>query len=280
MINVKRRNWTSQARRYSEADAIVVSVGKSGRTWLRVFLYSYFCGLAGREFTLKDSNLAGTGVPKVIFTHDLWAHVCAHKLKHWLLGKYLIPAREGRIKPILVLARDPGDVIVSLFFHMTKRSRRYSGDLSGMIRHPKFGINTIVDVMNTWMEEWSSQSNFKVLRYEDCRKNTEATFRDVLTFLGMRAIDESVLAYSLQFSSFENMKRLEATGQFKAKILSAADVNDSESYKTRRGIVGGFKDYLGPEDILYLDQAITRLDKRFGYGQERSASARDSVSDR
>ena len=280
MVNVWRRNWTKAARQYSQADAVVVSVGKSGRTWLRVFLHSYFCRVAGREFTLKHRTLAGTGVPRVIFTHDLWGHVCARSLTYWLLGKHLIPARESGTKPILLLVRDPRDVIVSLFFHMTKRSRRYSGDLSQIIRNPKFGINTIVDVMNAWLEEWSRRSNFKVLRYEDCRKNTEANFRDVLAFLGVRAIDEAVFAHSIQFSSFENMKTLEAARQFNAKILSAGDVKDSESYKTRRGIVGGFKDYLGPEEILYLDQAMSRLDKRFGYGQERSGGARDLVLDR
>jgi hypothetical protein len=67
------RNLSREARRYKEADAIVVSLGNSGRIWLRVFLYAYFCGVERREFTLNASKLAGTGVPRLVFTHDLWA---------------------------------------------------------------------------------------------------------------------------------------------------------------------------------------------------------------
>jgi hypothetical protein len=268
MIEVKRRNWTSQARLYSESDAIVVSVPKSGRTWLRVFLYSYFCRSVNREFTISNRKLAGTGVPKLMFTHDLWSYVSTRRLKYWLLAKHLIPAHESRTKPILLLVRDPRDIIVSLFFQLTKRSGRYGGALSEMIRHPKFGIDSIIDVVNTWMAEWGDRKDFKVVRYEDCRSNTEAAFRDVLGFVGIREIDESILRHSLQFSSFENMKRMESARQFRNKILSPGNVQDLDSYKTRRGIVGGFKDYLGPEDVRYMNDTLTGLDERFGYGRE------------
>lgn len=255
-----------------------MSMGKSGRTWLRVFLYAYFCGLEKREFTLNASKLAGTEIPKLVFTHDLWASRTTRKLKDRISGKHLIPRIESRIKPILLLVRDPRDVVVSLFFQVTKRSARYAGMISSMIRHPNFGINSIIGVMNSWMEEWSNRSHFKLLRYEDCRKNTEAAFRDLLIFLGLKEIDDSVFAHSIRFSSFENMKRLEAAGQFKTKILSAGEVNDPDSYKTRRGVVGGFKDYLAPEDVLYLDHAMTLLDERFGYAQERTAGSRVTLT--
>jgi hypothetical protein len=273
MIEVKRRNWTSQARLYSQSDAIVVSVPKSGRTWLRVFLYSYFCRSVNREFTISNRKLAGTGAPKVMFTHDLCSYVRNRKLKFRLLGKNLIPSRVSRTKPILLLVRDPRDVIVSYFFQMTRRESKYRCDLPETIRHPRFGVNSIVEVLNTWMAEWEARKDFKVIRYEDCRSHTEAVFRDVLLFLGIGEIDEASFHHSLQFSSFENMKKMESARQFKNKILSAGNVEDPDSYKTRRGIVGGFKDYLGPEDIRYMNDALTRLDHRFGYGTETNGSA-------
>jgi hypothetical protein len=64
------------------------------------------------------------------------------------------------------------------------------------------------------------------------------------------------------------MKKLEAARQFNAGagILSPGNVDDPESYKTRRGVVGGFKDYLNAGDILYVERAIARLDRRYGYG--------------
>jgi hypothetical protein len=269
LIKAWRHNWTLQARRYAGADALVVSIPKSGRTWLRVFLYAYFCRSINHEFTISNRKLAGTGVPKIEFTHDIWGYLTVNSWKYRFLGKEVIPAHASRTRPILLLARDPRDVIVSFFFHITKRvGSSYRGNLSSTIRHPRFGINAMVDVMNTWMADWSRRENFKFVRYEDCRRNTEATFREMLAFLGVRDIDDASFIHGLQFSSFENMRQMESERRFKNKILSAANVDDPESYKARRGIVGGYRDYVAREDLNYLDDALSRLDARFGYGPE------------
>ena len=63
-----------QHRRLRGADVVVVSHGKSGRTWLRVMLSGYYqrlFGLAG-EALLGFDNLhrADPRIPKVFFTHD------------------------------------------------------------------------------------------------------------------------------------------------------------------------------------------------------------------
>lgn len=270
MVKVRRRNWSSTARRYADADAIFVSIPKSGRTWLRVFLYSYFCAVEKREFTLKAEELADSKVPKLVFTHDLWEHLAASRLKDRWRGKHLIPSLQSRKKLIVLLARDPRDVIVSLFFQLTKRGYRcrYQGSLSEMMRHEKYGIAHIIDVMNTWMAEWGERRNFKLIRYEDCQKNAAGAFREVLIFLGFGDIDPWAFNQSLQFSSFENMKAMETTGQLDTGILSPGDPGDPESFKVRRGIVGGYRDYFNALDIDYLNNAMARLDARYGYGKE------------
>ena len=70
---------------------------------------------------------------------------------------------------------------------------------------------------------------------------------------------------ALDFSRFENMQRLEAAGAFDSKILRPGDVRDPESFKVRRGKVGGYRDYLSAEDQEYAAEALTELDVRFGY---------------
>jgi hypothetical protein len=57
------------------------------------------------------------------------------------------------------------------------------------------------------------------------------------------------------------------------EILLAGNVDDPQSYKTRRGVVGGFKDYLGPADFQYATDALARLDQRFGYAPEANKRA-------
>jgi hypothetical protein len=54
---------------------------------------------------------------------------------------------------------------------------------------------------------------------------------------------------------------------FESKILRAGDVRDPESFKVRRGKVGGYEEYLSPKDQEYAKRALRRLDDRFGYAE-------------
>jgi len=179
----------------------------------------------------------------------------------------LIPARERRAASKVLLVRDPRDVIVSLYFELSKKGARpsYAGQLGEMIGHPRFGVRALVDIMNRWITDWGSLPNFKLVRYESCRSHPEGTFRDVLGFLGFTNLDESLRKQSIEFARFENMHRMEAARMFNSAGLSRADPADPESFRVRRGIVGGYKDYLSAEQILDLDREIALLDRRYGY---------------
>jgi len=274
VIKIFRRNLSRRARRYARAEVFIVSIPKSGRTWLRVFLHAYFCQLRSREFTLDPKELFSRGdVPEFVFTHDAWSFLTARKLSDRITGKPLVPPGQARRKRILLLARDPRDVMVSLFFQLSKRTHRYGGELAAMIRDRKVGFARIVDVMNGWMKEWAGRENFKLVRYEDCRRSPEETFRQVLRFIGGSAIDEAALAHAVNFSSFENMKQLETSGKAKNKRLRPGNQDDPESYKVRRGRVGGFKEYLKAEDLQYVENAMKTLDRRFGYEATASEPA-------
>ncbi len=61
------------------------------------------------------------------------------------------------------------------------------------------------------------------------------------------------------------MKKMESEGAFESKILRAGDARDPESFKVRRGKIGGFQDYLSSNDQEYAAAALQKLDPRFGY---------------
>ena len=69
-----RRNFSSRARELSGGDVIILSIPKSGRTWLRAFLCAYFCRRFGLEFTLRPGRYDLPGFPRVVFSHDLFEH--------------------------------------------------------------------------------------------------------------------------------------------------------------------------------------------------------------
>src|SRR6059058_1417463 len=52
-----RRNFSSRATELSGGTAIIVSIPKSGRTWLRTFVCAYFCKRFGLRFTLRPERL-------------------------------------------------------------------------------------------------------------------------------------------------------------------------------------------------------------------------------
>src|SRR5229473_3846500 len=67
-----RWNLSSRSRALSGGDMIVLSIPKSGRTWLRTFLCAYFCKCRGLPFTLEPEKYAAGGIPRIIYTHDLF----------------------------------------------------------------------------------------------------------------------------------------------------------------------------------------------------------------
>jgi hypothetical protein len=62
------------------------------------------------------------------------------------------------------------------------------------------------------------------------------------------------------------MKAAEAAGTFEDQRLRPGDPSRPDSFKVRRGRVGGYREDLGPESIAYVDAAVARLDPFYGYG--------------
>ena len=265
-----RRNFSSRARELSGGDAIILSIPKSGRTWLRAFLCAYFCRRFGLEFTLRPGRYNLPGFPRIVFSHDLFEHRTKGDQWDRIRGKYLIPRRELNRAKIILLARDPRDCFVSLYLQLTRRDpnapvKLRHKNVSEMLRDEKFGMRAIVDAMNNWLNEFSQRENFTLVRYEVLRASPAEHFRDLLAVLGESSPDANIFQEALEFSRFENMQKLEAAGAFDSNILHPGDVRDPESFKVRRGKVGGYREYLSAEDQHFAETALTELDPRFGY---------------
>ncbi len=265
-----RRNFSSRARELSGGEAIILSVPKSGRTWLRAFLCAYFCKRFGLEFTLRPDRHDERRIPRLIFSHDLFEHRTKGDRWDRFRGKYLVPRSElGRAK-IILLARDPRDCFVSLYLQLTRRDpnapRKFRHKTaSEMLRDRRFGVRAIINAMNDWTNEFSRRDNFTLVRYEALRTSPAERFRDLLAVIGEAEPDATIFEDALEFSRFENMQKLEAAGAFDSNILHPGDVRDPESFKVRRGKVGGYREYLSLEDQKFAADALRKLDPRFGY---------------
>ena len=235
-----RWNFSSRARELSGGDAVVISVPKSGRTWVRTFLCAYFCKRTGRPFTLRPDRYHEPNIPRMIFSHDFAEQRMKATLWERVRGKYLVPARELARAPVILLVRDPRDAFVSLYMQLVHRTRETPRDLreksiGDLLRDRRYGLLSIIKTMNNWFAEFGRRKNFTIVHYESLRAAPEKNFRAILGTLGETSPDPEAFEHALEFSDFANMQRLEAAGVFDSKILRSKDLRNPESFKVRRG---------------------------------------------
>jgi Sulfotransferase domain len=262
-----REDW----RKLRLADAVVVSFGKSGRTWLRVLLSRVFQlqhGLGERAILGFDNLHHQTGVvPKIMFTHDNYV-------------KDYTGHRDSKAdfygKKVVFLARDPRDVAVSQFFQWKYRMKPNKKDINAypMADLERFdfvmseaGLPKVIAFMNLWAKEAPSIRDFMIVRYEDLRARPEETLARLLEFLGTPAT-EAQIADAVHFASYDNMKRMEQQRVFwlSGGRLVPKDRSNPNSYKVRRGKVAGYRDDFEPAQLAQIDQLVeATLDPVYGY---------------
>lgn len=264
--NLSRRRW-----RYARPEVLVLSVGKSGRTWLRVLLNKYLSLRFGVPFSLEDLHQADRRIPSIGYEHEHWSH---HALANWherLRGKFLVPPAMLRQKRVIVVYRDPRDVVVSLYHQNQKRSsQKIPCSLEEFIQLPGRGVEGIVAVMNAWRQRLHDHPHCHWVAYEALRADTAGELRRIAAFLDTPPNDTAQIAGAVEFASFDNMRALEAKGGFSHGMLKPGDPGDPASFKVRSGKVGGFREKFGNENLAYLDLAVSRLDPFFGYGPHPS----------
>ena len=113
--------------------------------------------------------------------------------------------------------------------------------------------------------------DFLLLRYEDIRADPHSVFAGLLDFLAIPQQDDE-LRQAVAEADFESMKKVELSGggpRYRSSgysIFGSGDTNNADALHVRRGQVGGFSEYLQPEDAERLKQLIDkRLPDFFGY---------------
>jgi hypothetical protein len=259
-------NFIGNTKKFRDDDVFALSIGKSGRTWLRVLLNKYISLEYGLPFELGDMSKLNKAIPSICYSHEMWRTFSHASVFERMFGKYVIPDSIIFTKKVIVLYRDPRDVVVSLYFQATKRSsQKLRCDMSDFIKDKKYGIYNIIRVLNIWKRRFKNHPGSLWLSYEDLRKDTRGEFLKALEFIGFDGIDPRVVEDTVEFSRFENMKRMEASGAFDKSILQPSDASDPDSFKVRAGKVGGYKSYFKDTDLKYLEDAMKRLDSSFGY---------------
>ena len=278
------RGW-EEAEKLAAADIVVVSFGKSGRTWLRVMMsrfYQLAYGLAKEEMLGFDNlHRRDSRIPRVLFTHDnyLKDYTGHADSKVDYLGKRIV-----------LLVRNPKDVAVSLFFQWKHRMRpgkkilnhypEDSADVSvyDFVTSEIWGLSRVIRFMNLWAQEAHNFDELLIVRYEDLRTDPEAEFRKVMAFIGDRVAADDIRD-AVEYASIENMRRQEENNdsRFTSGRMKPGQKGVQDSYKVRRAKVGGYRDYFSTEEIEAIDaQVASTLSPVYRYDEKLEESGGES----
>ncbi len=252
-----------------EADAVIVSYPKSGRTFVRAML----ARLYQRKFGIDERNLlefpmlrnAPAGAPRVLLTH------AGDTMRS--PDKITVDAKSYAGKKVVLISRHPGDIAVSRFFHLKHRSRDRARrklaelPLGEFVWSDHGGIPSIVRFLNLF----SAMPGVTIIRYEDFLASPETALAQLAKAIGLDVSADDI-ADAVAFGSIDNLKQLEREGYFRSSRLRASSRNDARSTKVRSGKSGGYRDALDAEVAERIDAYVEdELDPAFGYGSGAGA---------
>jgi hypothetical protein len=266
-----------QYRKLQRADCVIVSFGKSGRTWLRVMVSRFYQirhGLSERHLIGFDNlHLRKRAIPRIFFTHDNYTKDYTGNLDSKI---------DYAGKKVVLLVRHPADVAVSQYYQWQYRMKpnkvalnRYperGQDLGifDFVTREYAGLTRTIDFMNGWAGEAGQSDDLLVVRYEDMRAHPERILGRILAFMGTPGT-ENEIREAVAFASFENMRKMEANSTFwlSGGRMRPRDRKNPQSFKTRRGKVGGYRDHFDDGEIAEIDRLIAeQLSPVFGYDTE------------
>ncbi|MBF0547628.1 MAG: sulfotransferase domain-containing protein [Candidatus Riflebacteria bacterium] len=272
----------------------IASYPKSGNTWMRIFLSNY----QREDDKPVDINcLSGGPIASDRSYFDTWSGVkastlgddvienirpevyrcMAAKSKAPLFLKvhdaYILTSSGEPLFPTdvtlgaIYIIRNPLDMISSCSNHWgvskeeavetlcneNKELADSKGKLNEQLRQRVLSWSGHV---RSWLE--NSGLHVLIVRYEDMKKEPEATFGEVVKFCGF-SFNKERLCKAISFSSFEEAKRQEEEKGFEERSPFA------KGAFFRNGEAGGWRLELTPAMVKKMLSAHNSVMKRFGY---------------
>ena len=236
----------------------IASYPKSGNTWIRSFLCSYFfLDLDKESFSFdvlkhmpvfpnkKLFNAFGSNPKNLQELAKSWIQVQkkinlnkkVNFLKtHNAFGNYKKHHFTDKINTLgaIYIVRDPRDVLVSYSKHMKKSIsetlKLIQDDNHIGFLEDKEGV--IGDIRGSWSQHYNSWKNFNIrekliIKYEDLIEDPFNNFLKAINYLnrliGLK-VDEENIKKCIKIASFNNLQNLEKTTGFKEKLTHHSDV--------------------------------------------------------
>lgn len=262
LVRAARRRWRDEpqlSRAAEDADAFLISYPKSGRTWLRYLLSRYFAELAELGFqpdlqtmfqVLPNFDLDPVRGIGAFAGADRQSRMPRVFVSHLTYKKNLF-----RDRPVILLVRDPRDVIVSAYFHATRHKRVFSGNIGTFLEDPTYGLPALTRFLNSWAKGIEGREAI-VISYERMLGDPAAAVTAVLNFLGSE-VREDAMTRAIKAAQFDQMRAKERDQGIPGHDY---DRSDTLSLRMRSGKSGGFGEWLSVGQSAWIvEQCRQRL---------------------
>ena len=231
----------------------IASYPKSGNTYLRSFLASYYFSQDGKfdfdqllkihqfpnmkfsKFTPKSKEDASSN-----WLYNQNSFFDKKNLNLVKTHNCLFPYKGNKFTTkkqtlgAIYIVRDPRNIITSLTHHYSleyhEAYKHLIDENSSLLEKSHESDYSNFTYLNSWAnhyKSWKNNLNFEVLfiKYEDIEKDKEETFRKIIFFVNKltnkdRKIDEKKFVNSLKSTSFSNLKNKELNEGFEESVFS------------------------------------------------------------
>jgi hypothetical protein len=251
-------------------DYFLISYPKSGRTWLRLMIGAAaidYLDVPPKDPTdLHRIGTMSTRFPTVQVTHDAQSTSTSLNRIQFRSGVY------SKSK-VIFLCRDPRDVLAS-FFYSQKYRRMYERGMpefahpDEMVEAPLGGLPAIIRFYNVWAENLPRARGYLLVFYEDLKADPAGELRRCLDFLGLADASDENIREGVARGELRTMRDAERQGKFQSH-MPPPDPDNLNTYKVRRGQVGGYVDDFSASAIERIDEMIVNslsdLFRRYKY---------------
>lgn len=235
-----------------DIDVLLCSYRKCGRTWLRFILSFYINELCQLNYvpswetmwTLVPPFKLIEAIPLETIRIDHYAGKQGLKAIAVSHHNYATPNAPAILdgKDIIFLFRSVGDVLVSQYFERVFRRDFHPRDSVWAFIQAEQLLEAYVNYLNAWASNIDNHRHLTVT-YEEMKRDTAGAVSRILHFIGAD-VDNDVLAHAIELSSFDSMQKME-----RKELGMSETSNETASLRTRRGKIGGYRDYLSDEAV-------------------------------
>ena len=255
MMDAGRDMRLATAMKLARARVCLVSYSTVDSLWLRALIGKAICEKHRLDDRLifHEPRLTRTaGVLRTVCTHGDVTNGTHYKDLETNLARY-------RSKRVLLVIRDPRDLVVACYFYATGPKYAYRGSLSDFVRSDHHGIRKIVTFYKIWLANRHVPEMFLPVRYDDLHRDPSGTLRRALALIDAQAYADEIINRAVAYCNCDDWRKMSGDRPAGGATLKAGDDPDQEWYEEGPAKVGCYMHYLTQEDQEYVNGVIETL---------------------